>query len=138
MDFYSQTNISIHLINSSPDTDDKVVIKKYLNRDEFEVTYTDYNIGLPVTHRLSMQYNEVLDYIYIILKNQSMDKEGFSEIQVSVPAIPRLIVSADKMKQLYYRDHFFNMIREGLKMLGKTDKLVNRESVYRTHLKFYD
>jgi hypothetical protein len=138
MDSYSLTNVGIHFINGSSDTDDKIIIKKYLNKDGFDVTYTDYNVGVPVTHRLSMQYNEVLDYIYLVLKNQSMDIEGFKEIQVSVPAVPRLLVSADNMKDLYYREHFLHLISEGLKMLGKTEKVEGSKNRYREHLKFYD
>ena len=138
MDSYSLTNIGIHFINGSSDTDDKIVIKKYLNRDGFDVTYTDYNVGVPVTHRLSMQYNEVLDYIYLVLKNQSMDIEGFKDIQVSVPAVPRVLVSGEKMKDLYYREHFLDLISEGLKMLGKTEKMEGSKNRYREHLKFYD
>jgi hypothetical protein len=41
-----------------------------------------------------------MNYLYILLKNQFLDEEGYQKLQLSLPAMPRMIVSGDKFKQV--------------------------------------
>ena len=95
--------------------------------NEFVVTYTDENDGDPVVHKMSGLYHaKVLDYVYMLLKNQYLDEEGFESVQVNMPAMPRMIVNGSKFSDIYYRQHFYELIGFGL------DNLENTAKVYTT------
>jgi hypothetical protein len=123
---YSDTSISIHLIHSdaAKNADDKITIRKNFETNEFEVTYRDQNNGEPITHEVTGLYRaRVLDYLYTLFKNQSLDEEGYKSIQLTLPALPRLIVSGDKFKDLYYREHFLEAVGTGLDLLDNTESV---------------
>lgn len=123
---YSYTSIRIHLIHSdaAKNTDDTVTIRKNFETNEFDIVYRDENNGDPVTHKVSGLYRaRVLDYLYMLFKNQALDEQGYVSIQLTLPALPRLIVSGDKFKDLYYRDHFLEAVGTGLDLLDNTESL---------------
>ena len=106
------------------DNDDRVVINKDFTTNEFTVTYTDDNDGKPVKHRMTGLYRQkALDYVYYMMKNQYLDEEKFDTIQVTLPAMPRMIVSGDKFNDVYYRDHFYELIGFGLDSLETAEAL---------------
>lgn len=106
-------------------TDDVINVKKDLATNEYVITYSDPNEGEPVVHQMSGLYREkVLEYVYMLLKNQYVDEEGFDKVQVNIPAMPRVIVSGEKFSDLYYREHFQQLIGFGLDNLENTGKLV--------------
>jgi len=123
---YSDTSIGIHLINNdlSAKADDTILIRKNFETNEFEITYNDQNNGTPVTHKVTGLYRaRVLDYLYMLFKNQSLDEEAYKSIQLTLPALPRMIVSGDKFKELYYREHFLEAVGTGLDLLDNTEKV---------------
>ena len=72
---YSNT-IEFVMINNlnSKKFDDRIVIKKDLTYNEFAIDYTENNDGVSSTHKLFGLYrSQVLDYVYMVLKNQSLD-----------------------------------------------------------------
>ena len=123
---YSDTSIRIHLINSdaSKNADDTITIRKNFDTNEFDIVYRDQNNGEPVTHEVSGLYRaRVLDYLYMLFKNQALDEEGYKSVQLTLPALPRLIVSGDKFKDLYYREHFLEAVGTGLDLLDNTESI---------------
>jgi len=111
----------------SDETDDTINIAKDLTTNEFVVTYVDPNDGDPCVHKMSGLYqSKVLDYVYMLLKNQYLDEEGFDKVQLNMPAMPRMIVSGSKFSDIYYRQHFYELIGFGL------DNLENAAKVYTT------
>ena len=123
---YSDTSVRIHMIHcdASKNGDDTVTIRKNFETNEFDIIYCDENNGEPITHEVSGLYRaRVLDYLYILFKNQALDEEGYKSVQLTLPALPRLIVSGDKFKDLYYREHFLEAVSTGLDLLDNTESL---------------
>jgi hypothetical protein len=107
------------------DTDDVIDVSKDMSTNEYVITYSDPNEGEPVVHQMSGLYRDkVLEYVYMLLKNQYVDEEGFDKVQVNIPAMPRVIVSGEKFNQVYYREHFQELIGFGLDNLENTGKVV--------------
>lgn len=118
------TSVQIIMIRGD-DTDDIINIKKDLATNEYVITYSDPNEGVPVVHQMSGLYRDkVLEYVYMLLKNQYIDEEGFDKVQVNIPAMPRVIVSGEKFNEVYYREHFQGLIGFGLDNLENTGKVV--------------
>ena len=121
---YSDTSIVIHLVKdlANKSLDDTVSIRKNLEDSVFELTFKDN--GDPLVHNAyEMTRDNVCDYVYLLLKNMTLDEDGYQSIQLSLPAMPRLIVSSSKMSNTYYRDHFLELIENSLSMLDKVEKL---------------
>jgi hypothetical protein len=66
-----------------------------------------------------MNRDEVLDYLYNVFKNQSLDDMGYEHIQITLPALPRIIIKGEKLKDLYYREHFLELFESSLDILDK-------------------
>jgi hypothetical protein len=134
---YSDTFITIHLVKDlkAPALDDTVCIKKNLEDSVFEVTFKDN--GEPLMHRAhEMTRDNVCDYVYLLLKNLTMDEDGYKSIQVSLPAMPRLIMSTSNLHELYYRQHFLELVENGLNIIDKVEKLpVKKVSEKKTEAK---
>jgi hypothetical protein len=123
---YSDTCVRIHLINntSSKEVDDVITIRKNFDTNDFEILYRDQNNGERITHEVTGLYRQrVIDYLYMLFKNQSLDEEGYKSVQLTLPALPRIIVSGDKFKDLYYREHFLEAVGTGLDLLENTSSL---------------
>lgn len=121
---YSTSSINIQLIKKEGDSknDDMILIKKNLEYNEFELTYVERDGSSPAIlfRSLSMSHAKVLEYVYILLKNQSLDSEPYAFIQVNNPAMPRVMFKGDKFHDVYYRDHVYEMISTGLDLLDTT------------------
>ena len=105
--------------NTSSSEDDRIIIRKNLDTNDYNLTYMDPNEGNPITHKLKGLYRQqVVDHMYLLLKNQYIDEEGFEQIQFSMPAMPRLIVAASQLREVYYRDHFCELVSNSLDLLG--------------------
>jgi hypothetical protein len=116
------SSVKIHLINNldNDNVDDSIVIKKNPLDKSYIVTYSDQNNGSPVKHIVTDLHRDNLeDYVYMILKNQSIDEEGYKYIQVTAPAMPRVLVSGSLMKEVYYREHMIEMLGTSLDLLEK-------------------
>lgn len=148
----SSLSIFITLIKSTkaPSKDDVIIIQKDLSTNEFCVSLKDSNDGTEkIQHRLTgMYHRRALDYVYILLKNLALDEDGYQSIQVDLPALPRILVSAEKMKDVYYREHFLEAIGDGLDNLENGKRVEEKprqvgkkfrfsENPVRTHL-FFD
>lgn len=138
MSLYSMP-IMIHLINDDKSTngDDTIRIAKNYDTNEFDITYTDQNNGEPVTHLVTGLYRaRVIDYLYILFKNQALDEQGYMSVQMTIPGMPRVIVSGDKFKDLYYREHFMEAVGSGLDLLenvtSKKKKVYSYSNDYTT------
>jgi hypothetical protein len=132
----SELFIQINLERSSggESNDDTIKIRKNLEFGDFEITYKDPNDGTPVTHKMKGLYRQkVLDYMYMLLKNQYLDEEKFTSLQFALPAMPRVLVSAAKFEDVYYREHFYELIGFGLDSLDTTTPVTKvRRSSYVT------
>jgi hypothetical protein len=132
---YSDTSIVIHLINNTNQhtADDTVTIRKNLDTGDFEIVYKDQNSGSPIAHVLTGLYRaRVMDYLYMLFKNQALDEEAYKNVQLTLPAMPRIIVSGDKFKDLYYREHFLELIGNSLDNLENASRKLKVPSVYRS------
>ena len=126
---YSDTSVVIHLINDidAGKGDDVIRIRKNYETNEFDISYSDQNNGDSVTHNATGLYRaRVLDYLYTVFKNQALDEDGYKNVQLTLPAMPRIIVSGDKFKDLYYREHFLEAVGTGLDMLENTEVAVKK------------
>lgn len=123
----SELSIEIVMIyerDSNTDTDNIVRIRKNLATNEFEIRYTDPNEGTPIRHQITGLYHQkVLDYIYYLMKNQYLDEQGFTDFQVNIPGMPRMIVSGTAFKQVYYREHFYELLGYALDNLENTTRV---------------
>ena len=125
-------SITLRLINGDDQKNDAMVrIRKNLATNEFELTFTDPNMGgSKIVHVMSGLYRQkVLDYIYYLLKNQYLDEEGFESLQVDLPAMPTMIVSGSNIRDVYYREHFYELIGFGLDSLDTTTKVAEKKPV---------
>jgi hypothetical protein len=133
---YSDTSIMIHLINNDKlhANDDTIRIRNNLDTNSFDITYVDQNGGSRITHNLSgLTHSCVLNYLYMLFKNQSLDEEGYKSVQLTLPALPRIIVSGEKFKDLYYREHFLMAIETGLEHIENVENVkLTVPSVHRT------
>jgi len=79
--------------------------------------YRDYNDGEPIFHTLTLGRDQIQHHMYLLLKSQTMDDEGFSSVQFNLPAMPRLLVDVARFNEMYYREHFLELITSGLSSL---------------------
>lgn len=125
----SSTAIHFHLIKNdsqSASKDDLIEIRQELETGEFTVKFREYNFGNQMTHFLSnLSYRQVQDYIYTFIKNQSLDEDGYESIQMNLPCQPTMVVSVEKMKELYYRDHFLESVSDALATLTNSWTVVH-------------
>jgi hypothetical protein len=107
-----------------------VKIRKNLEENEFEFTYVDENNGSPVVHEVTFaKRSDLMNHVYLILKNQMVDDDGFQAVQFTLPAMPRMLVYTDKFREVYYREHFLDLIENALDCL---DRLAVTSSKSRT------
>lgn len=122
----SELSIQIVMIyDSNMSSQDNVVyIRKNLETNEYVIRYMDPNGGKPFVHELSsLYYQKALDYVYYLMKNQYLDEEGFLHFQVNLPGMPSMIVTGDKFKDIYYRDHFYDLLGFGLGTLETASRV---------------
>ena len=50
-----------------------------------------------------------------------MDDDGFKSVQFSLPAMPRILVDVWKFKEVYYREHFLDLLENGLDTLDRVE-----------------
>jgi hypothetical protein len=141
MSSYADTSIVINMIRGDDSKmDDKITINKNLEYGDYELTYSEYNGGNPrVVHKVNGLYREkVNSYLYNLFKNFSLDEESYMDIQAILPAMPSIIVSASKFKDVYYREHFFEMLGNSLDLLENTQVVrpLNKSSVYSEDYQF--
>jgi hypothetical protein len=116
--------------SAAASTDDMVKIRKNLEENEFEFTYVDENNGSPVVHEVTFaKRSDLMNHVYLILKNQMVDDDGFQAVQFTLPAMPRMLVYTDKFREVYYREHFLDLIENALDCL---DRLAVTSSKSRT------
>lgn len=123
---YTDTCVEIRFINNMSDTssDDKIVIRRDLYEGFYDLVYTDNNNGKPITFNLTTENRaDIMQYMYLLFKNQSLDEEAPSKVQVNIPSMPRIIVSGDKFQELYYREHFSELIDSGLDFMDNSFKV---------------
>ena len=127
---YSDTSIIIHLVKdeNALNLDDMISITKNLEDSVFEVTYKDQ--GDALRHKAyQMTRDHVCDYVYLLLKNLTLDEDGYQNIQFSMPAMPRVLINASRLKDVYYRSHFLELVENGLTMLDKVEKLTIKKPI---------
>ena len=124
---YTSCSLQIVMIKKSTDSsqDDQITVRKNLNLNEFEITMKDMNSGDKVTHRLEgTNKNMVMRYLYHLLKNFSLDDDGYENIQVNVPLMPRVLFTAVSLKDLYVREHLEDLLNLGLDLVEDVTKVV--------------
>jgi hypothetical protein len=133
----SDTAIMIRLIKdrSNELCDDNITIRKNLTTGDYDVKYTDTNGGSPLAYKTTDLYRvRVMEYVYMLFKNLSLDEDGYVAIQVDLPSMPRVLVSGDKFKDVYYRDHFYELIGTGLDLLETSTKVSSEKKATRPHM----
>jgi hypothetical protein len=109
--------------------DDSVKVRLNLDLNEYEITLRDQNAGSEIAHRIEMSTKEkVMDYLYLVLKSICLDEDGYENIQVNTPLMPRVFFSVKSLKDLYYRDHVHEILRIGLDLLEDTIRLPSKAS----------
>lgn len=102
---------------SHADTDDSIRITVASEAGKFVLRYRDSNDGNPVVHRITVGRNQLLEHMYLLLKSQGMDDDGFKSVQFTLPAMPRLFVKISRFNEMYYREHLLELITNGLDTL---------------------
>ena len=117
----------IHLINDlNVVHDDVITVHRSIVDNAYNVTFSDQNNGSPVKHRMTgLSRMAVQNYLFRILKNQVIDEQGYKYIQITTPAMPRVLVSGSKMREEYYREEIEEVIGISLEMLGEVRKKKN-------------
>lgn len=106
--------------SAAASTDDLVKVRKNLEEEDFELTYVDENNGSPVVHEMIFtKRSDLINHVYLLLKNQMIDDDGFKAVQFSLPAMPRMLVRVDKFRDVYYREHFLDLIENALDCLDR-------------------
>ena len=124
---YAPCPLQIVLIKKSSDSsqDDQITVRKNLDLNEFEITLKDMNSGDKVTHRLEGTTKDmVMKYLYHLLKNLSLDDDGYESIQVNVPLMPRVLFMGASLKDLYVREHLQDVLNLGLDLVEDVTKVV--------------
>lgn len=132
---YTSCCIQIVMIKKSNDSslDDQITIRKNLDLNEFEVTMKDMNEGDKVTHRLEGTTKDtVMKYLYHLLKNLSLDDDGYQSIQVNVPLMPRVLFTGVSLKDLYVREHLQDVLNLGLDLVEDVTKVTPSVSYSQT------
>ena len=126
---YSDTSITLHLIKSVEKLigDDIMRIRMNLITNSYELTYTDNEEKLVHTVRFSSQI-EIRDHLFFVLENLNLDVDDYKFIQVSVPAMPRLLLSSSSLKTSYYRDHIMDLLNHALFILEKVDSIKGKHT----------
>ena len=120
--FSSTMSIRFIRDKAQSNTDDVISIRKNFQDGEFVLTYNDENNGSPVTHTISFGCRmDLVNHLYLTLKNQAMDDDGFKSVQFSLPAMPRILVDVWKFKEVYYREHFLDLLENGLDTLDRVE-----------------
>lgn len=110
--------------------DDTVRVRLNLDLNEFEITLQDQNAGRKLSHRLEgTTKDKVLNYFYLLMKSFSLDEDGYENIQINVPLMPRVLFSVASLKDLYVRDHVNDLLRLGLDVLEDVDRLPPKMSI---------
>ena len=128
MSMYSRLSITMRFIRNDsegkPNTDDTLRIRKNLTTGDFDIKYKDANDGVSTkTHgqvlhtMVGLGHARVLRHVYLLMKNQYLDVQGFSQIQIDVPAMPRILLDASSMSDLYYREHVCELIAAAMENL---------------------
>ena len=147
MSMYSRLSITIRFIRNNsegkPNTDDTLTVRKNLTTGDFDIRYKDVNDGVstkahaPVMHLLmGMSHERVLRHVYLLTKNQYLDMQGFNQLQFDVPAMPRILLDASSMSELYYREHVCELIGAALENLDNGE--LSREDTYASTLRSYN
>jgi hypothetical protein len=126
---YSDTSITLHLIKSVEKLtgDDIIRIRMNLITNSYELTYTDNEEKLVHSVSFSSQI-EIRDHLFFVLENLNLDVDDYKFIQVSVPAMPRLLLSSSSLKTSYYRDHIMDLLNHALFILEKVNKIKGKNT----------
>ena len=115
-------------VNGPPNDDDRIIIRKDLDDGNFTLRYTDTNAGTndAIISQIttSMTYDHVVEHMRVCVKSIALDEEGFMKVQIDIPGMPRMLLSVDKLREVYYRDHIIDMVCIGLDSMN-TSKSVN-------------
>lgn len=128
---YSPCSLELVMIKDTKNKkeDDSVKVRLNLDLNEYEITLRDQNAGSEIAHRIEMSTKEkVIDYLYLVLKSICLDEDGYENIQVNTPLMPRVFFSVKSLKDLYYRDHVHEILRTGLDLLEDTIRLPSKVS----------
>jgi len=128
---YSPCSLELVMIKDTKNKkeDDSVKVRLNLDLNEYEITLRDQNAGSEIAHRIEMSTKEkVMDYLYLVLKSICLDEDGYENIQVNTPLMPRVFFSVKSLKDLYYREHVHEILRTGLDLLEDTIRLPSKVS----------
>jgi len=126
----SSYTIHLHLIRSETQcsTDDSLKISLNHETGNYTLKYTDKNTETN-SNSISESFDDlghcaVAEHMRVLIKSVALDEQGFSKIQMDVPGMPRMILSVDKLREVYYREHIADMIHSGLHIMMNSKKPV--------------
>lgn len=125
--------VKIHLVRTAASTennDDIIKIRKNISAGEFELYYSDANENgaSNYIHTLrTTEESDLTDHLYLLFKTLSIDEDPFLHVQLTLPAMPRVIVSVHKLKDTYYCDHFMSLIKNALTQFDYIDTSTSRK-----------
>jgi hypothetical protein len=121
--------IMMHSNDSS--TDETLQIKKDYLSNEFTVSFSDPNkyTACSNTTVKNLYHDKLMKYVYMLLKNLKVDEEGPTNIQVNIPGMPSILFSGNKMNDIYYREHLYDLIEFGVDLLEHTTPKINKKPV---------
>jgi hypothetical protein len=102
-------SISIHITRSSDENKDDVI--KIVQKHEgcFVVTYTDGGASQR-PHCFESATAGVIDYLRTTMNLLANDEEPFHQVQFSLPAFPRIMVSVDKLSDEEFMESIYSAV----------------------------
>ena len=120
------SSMSIRFIRSNDNSnmDDVMCIRKNFEDGEFILSYKDDNNGHPLTQAISFGCRmDLVNHLYLTLKNQAIDDDGFNSVQFSLPAMPRILVNVERFRDVYYRGHFLDLLENAMDCLDRVETI---------------
>jgi hypothetical protein len=82
----------------SPSSDDILKLTK-MNENTVRISYTEKNEYDAFIDYLTVNYTQVIAYIYRTITLLTLDEDPFQSVQFFVPGYPTLLVGVDKLKE---------------------------------------
>lgn len=101
--FSDSTNISIRLLRSGPENndksrDDQIAIVD-MGDNDFDVYYHSGDWDTKTAHFVQMTGDELDQYLWALFFLVSRDADPFRSVQFNIPCMPAILISVDDMRK---------------------------------------
>lgn len=101
--FTDSTNISIRLLRSGPDNEDKTrddqIAIVEMGNNNFDVYYHCGDWETKTAHFVQMTGDELDQYLWALFFLLTRDSDPFRSVQFNVPCMPAVLISIEDMKK---------------------------------------